>query len=74
MDTTTIRREALSLPPQERAALARDLLSSLEAESHEDIDQLWLDEAVRRAEEVDRGEARTYSSEEVSSQARSLLR
>jgi len=47
MNTETIRREALSLPVQERAELAEQLLSSLDALSEAEIAQLWLQEAAR---------------------------
>ncbi|MGQ0698778.1 MAG: addiction module protein [Panacagrimonas sp.] len=53
MNTETIRREALSLPVQERAELAEQLLSSLDSLSEAEIEQLWLQEAARRAAEMD---------------------
>lgn len=74
MDTETIRREALSLPAEERAELAEQLLSSLEPLSESEVDALWFAEAARRAHEIDDGKAKRYSSDEVREQARSLLR
>lgn len=73
MNSETIRREALSLPVQERAELAAQLLSSLDTLSETDIEQLWLEEAVRRADEMHRGLTSRVSAEEVRSQARALL-
>jgi len=74
MNTETIRREALSLPVQERAELAEQLLSSLDALSEGEIAQLWLQEAARRAEELDQGFAKRFSADEVRRQAKALLK
>ena len=74
MKVETIRREALSLPVQERAELAEQLLSSLDSLSEAEIEQLWLQEAVRRADEMDRGLTKRVTAEEVRSQAQALLK
>ncbi len=74
MDTVTIEREALHLPVPERAKLAHKLLLSLEDMSESEIEAAWLDEAERRAREIDQGLVRLISAEEVSRKARDLLR
>ena len=74
MNTETLSREALSLPAQARAALAEQLLSSLDSLSEAEIAQLWLHEAARRAEDIDRGTAKRVSSDEVNAQAKALLK
>jgi putative addiction module component (TIGR02574 family) len=74
MKAETIRREALSLPVQERAELAEQLLSSLDALSEAEIEQLWLQEAARRAEEMDRGFTKRVAADEVRRQAQALLK
>jgi putative addiction module component (TIGR02574 family) len=74
MDIETLRREALTLPPEKRAELAEQLLSSLEPLSDTELERLWFAEAARRAAEIDRGNARRYPAEEVHKQAQSLLR
>ena len=74
MKAETIRREALSLPVQERAELAEQLLSSLDALSEIEIEQLWLLEAARRAAEMDRGLTKRASADEVRRQAQALLK
>lgn len=51
-----IERDALQLSPQERAELARELIASLDAESEDDVESLWLDEAERRYEKYRKGE------------------
>jgi hypothetical protein len=52
MTIEELKREALRLDPSGRANLARDLLSSLDALSDSEIEQLWLEEATRRHDEI----------------------
>jgi putative addiction module component (TIGR02574 family) len=74
MDAEAIEREALELPLSKRAALAHKLLLSLDNLSEAEHEQAWLEEAARRAAEIDSGAAQTISGEEVSRQARALLK
>jgi len=74
MDLHSILHEALQLPARKRAELAQELLSSLETLSEQEVDELWLAEAARRAEEIDRGTARRIPAEEVARQAQALLK
>jgi hypothetical protein len=74
MISETIRREALSLPAQERAELAEQLLSSLDALSEDEVAQLWLNEAARRADEIDRSVAKRFSAADVRIEAQALLK
>lgn len=75
MKSEAIRRKALSLPAQERAGLAeQQLLSSLDDLSEAEIEQLWLREAARRAEELDRGVAKRVPTDEVRRQALAMLK
>ena len=48
MNAATITSEALSLPVQERAELAAQLLSSLDALSESEIEPLWLQEGAAK--------------------------
>jgi putative addiction module component (TIGR02574 family) len=73
MDTATIEREALHLPVSERAKLAHNLLLSLENLSDAELMETWLDEAERRANEIDQGVVQLVSADEVSAKARALL-
>jgi hypothetical protein len=70
MSADEIKREALRMKPEARARLARELLASLDTMSAEEIEKLWLDEAIRRDEELDRGETVAYPADEVLSRAR----
>ena len=69
MNTATITSEALSLPVQQRAELAAQLLSSLDALSESEIE-----EAAHRAAEMDQGLSKRIPDEEVRRQANALLK
>jgi hypothetical protein len=73
MSIDEIKMEALKLNPASRARLARDLLASLDTLSAADLEQLWLDEAVRRDDEIDQGTARLQPADEVLARARAQL-
>ena len=74
MDPKTLQEAALSLPPDERAALAEKLLLSLDEPTEAELERTWLSEAAHRARELDRGEVQAIPAEDVRRKARSLLR
>ena len=74
MDIETIRHELLSLPAHERAQLAELLLSSLDTLSEVEIEQLWFQEAARRAAEMDQGLVPRIPAEVVRQEAQALLK
>lgn len=70
MSIEELREEVLRLSPEARAYLARELLASLDAMSEAEIENLWVDEALRRDEELDSGAARAFPADEVLARAR----
>ncbi len=74
MSLKQIQNEALQLSEKERAELARKLLISLELPTEKELEQDWLAEANRRAQDLDNGMVRPISAEEVSKKARALLK
>ena len=74
MDVKTFEHEALKLPTEDRARVARELLDSLDGLPPHELDRLWLEEAQRRAAQIDAGEFELISGEEVDRKARALLR
>jgi hypothetical protein len=74
MNTETIRTEALSLPIAQRAELAEQLLASLEVLSEAEIENLWLQDAARRAQAMDQGLSKRVPAEVVRRQAQALLK
>jgi putative addiction module component (TIGR02574 family) len=74
MDPKTIEDDALRLPAEDRAKLARKLLLSLEDMPEAELADAWLAEAHRRARQLDAGEVSAIPAEEVRQRARALLR
>ena len=74
MRVDELKAEALCLDPQARAYLARELPVSLETLSEAAIEKLWMDEAIRRDEELDSGAARAHPADEVLNRARARRR
>jgi hypothetical protein len=70
MSVDELKAEILRLSPEARADLARELLASLDGLSEAEVERLWLDEAIRRDEELDRGTAHAYPANEVLDRAR----
>ncbi|RMG90300.1 MAG: addiction module antitoxin RelB [Candidatus Dadabacteria bacterium] len=65
MSVEELKKAALRLSPEARAYLVRELLASLDDPSEGQVESLWLDEAVRRDDELERGEARARPAETV---------
>jgi hypothetical protein len=74
MNTETITHAALSLPMQQRAELAAQLLSSLDVPSETEIEPLWFQVAAQRAVLMDQGLSKRIPAEDVRRQARALLK
>jgi hypothetical protein len=74
MTIDELRREALGLDLSTRASLARDLLSSLDDLSEAEIEQLWLEESLRRHEEVVSGAVETVAMDVALAKARAARR
>lgn len=60
-----ILEDALSLPDDERRRIAELLLDSVSTETTEEIEAAWVAEAVRRANELERGEAQALDGRAV---------
>lgn len=61
MDAKQLLEEALRLPDEERAALAGELIQSLDSEIDADAEAAWSAEIRARLERVDAGTAKTIS-------------
>jgi putative addiction module component (TIGR02574 family) len=60
-----ILKEALALPPQERAELLEQLLATFQSPPDPHLDELWVREAEDRLDAYDRGELKAVPAEEV---------
>jgi len=74
MNSTTIEQSVLGLPRSERAHLVHLLLDSLDAPSETEIQAIWLSEARRRANDIDRGKVSLMSGEELERQVQALFK
>ena len=68
-----LESKALKLPPKERARLAERLIASLDQETDPDAEELWLQEAERRLDELESGSASGIPADQVFEKARSTL-
>jgi putative addiction module component (TIGR02574 family) len=57
--------QALQLPPQDRAAIAECLISSLDTETDFEVEVAWQREIQRRIDAVDKGEVSCIPWEHV---------
>jgi len=60
-----VLKEALSLPPAERAEIAERLLSSLDLPTQRKLDEMWANEVEDRLDAFDRGEIEAIRGEQV---------
>ncbi len=74
MTRSQVMEEALKLDPEDRIEVAQQLLASLDHLSEAQIEALWLAEAERRDEALDRGELKSIPAEEVFANLRSRLK
>ena len=74
MTVDELMRAALKLNAAERASMARELLSSLESLSEAEVEQLWVEEALRRSAEIDAGLVETIPADQAIAEARARLK
>jgi putative addiction module component (TIGR02574 family) len=72
LKTEKLIDEAMSLPVEQRAKLADELLKSLNP-SQEEIDKLWAVEAEKRVAEIETGKVQTIPGEKVFDKIRKKL-
>jgi len=70
MGVEELKEEVLRLSPEARAYLARELVASLDLMGEAEIERLWIDEAIRRDDELDKGAAQSYPVDEALARAR----
>lgn len=74
MTVDELIREALALKATERASMAHELLTSLESLSEAEVEQLWVEEALRRGAEIDAGVVETIPADQVIAEARARFK
>jgi putative addiction module component (TIGR02574 family) len=75
MDLTLeqLAQEAMKLPVASRAVLADQIVESLDLAQPDDIQRLWVTEALRRRDEVRSGQIKPVPGEEVLAEVRRLV-
>lgn len=74
MNIEELEAEALKLDLNGRAKLAEKILRSLDEPSEKEIEQLWLEEALRRKKELEEGRATARDADEVFRDASARLK
>jgi putative addiction module component (TIGR02574 family) len=64
-ESRQILREALDLPPTDRAELVEQILASFEFPARQDIDAAWAQESEERIDAYERGEISSSPANEV---------
>lgn len=64
----------MHLSKEDRAQLVQRLVRSLDSPTPEELKAEWLEEARRRAKELDDGTAQAIPADEVLKKARALVR
>lgn len=74
MSIDELETQVLSLPAEERARLAHTIIASIEDRSDGDVEEAWIREIDRRAEQIMRGEVELVPGDEVFRKAFERLR
>ena len=74
MSRNAVLAQALQLPPEERADVAKLLIASLDDPAEEGVEAAWLAEVERRLQDVDRGTAKFEPWEVVRGRIAARLR
>ena len=72
-DVAEVLRDALSFPPEVRAALIDSLISSLDQAVDAGAEEAWREEIYRRLQQIDSGAVRLIPWEEARRRFRSRL-
>ena len=71
MDIKSLEAELLKLSPKEKASISYKLLESLESDENEDIDEIWVNEALNRYYQITGSNKNLIDSELVIREAKS---
>ncbi|MGB5530729.1 MAG: addiction module protein [Ignavibacteriaceae bacterium] len=70
MDLKSLESELLKLSPKERAIVTYKLLESLESEDSGDVEDVWINEALRRYEQLTQSDHFTIDSDLIIKEAK----
>ena len=70
MDLKSLESELLKLSPREKAIVTYKLLESLEKEEADDVEDIWINEALRRYDQITKGGNLTIDSDLIIKEAK----
>ena len=71
MDLKSLESELLKLSPRERAIVTYKLLESLESEDSGDVEDIWINEALSRYDQIAQSDKFTIDSDLIIREAKS---
>jgi len=71
MDLKSLESELLKLSPRERAIVTYKLLESLESEDSGDVEDIWINEALSRYDQIAKSDKFTIDSDLIIREAKS---
>ena len=71
--SSKILQQALALPEEERRRVGETLVGSVPHDSDAEIEEAWNQEAIRRAERLERGEVESLDGAEALRKLRAKL-
>jgi DNA-directed RNA polymerase specialized sigma24 family protein len=71
MDLKSLESELLKLSPKERAIVTYKLLESLDSEESGDIEDIWINEALKRYDQIIKTHKFTIDSDLIIKEAKS---
>ena len=71
MDLKSLESELLKLSPRERAIVTYKLLESLDSEESGDIEDIWINEALKRYDQIAKTDKLTIDSDLIIKEAKS---
>ena len=72
-EVNDIEKDAMELPPHDRALLVEHLLATLECGEDIDAEEVWLDEAEKRYKEYRAGKIGVKPADQVFAEARKKI-
>jgi len=70
MDLKSLEAELLKLSPREKAIITNKLLESLDGEESTGIEDIWIDEALRRYDQISQNDKLTIDSDLIIKEAK----
>ena len=70
MDLKSLESELLKLSPREKAIVTYKLLESLEKEEADDVEDIWINVALRRYDQITKGDNLTIDSDLIIKEAK----